>query len=851
MGELLVLLGNSALNLGLDLGELHLASQDLVLLLLEGSLGFLKSGLELHLLSLEPLADFVNLVDGASSLGDLVHDVLDLIGQGLILTSDLLKLEDSLLVGRLDLEKLGRGISGLLLADIKIKGQAVNLALHLSDGLVELLGLPLHGGVDNLGLVKGGGHLGDLGLDLALVLLNLGELGVEVVNGSLSLGVPGGQLHLGHLELLSLGNSIGLVLLSHCSSISLGLGIESEDVVTSSGLFIKSLLGEVKFVLQVSVFAQQKLSLSGLIVTQSLDVIELSSKGGLGLGEHVEVVLKISNNAEKFSILVGNLVLGHAKVSKSEVGSINLLVDSIELVNKVLVGLVGRGLASGNLLGGSSGISDLHHDDLLVLLNLGLHLLESINLLLHLKNSITLLPLQVAEDRLAGNVGLLNILAELDNLSFTLLVELNLGNGGTAGLIVSLTELLNLTGEVRSLSLSLGTSLTLSLEFLLGSLNTGLEFLDVLLGLGDQGLLIIKLGRQHLDILFLGGNGVLNVSSFSLKISNSILGHLEVSLNLSLLLLKSSSGLLLLVKSSLKLIQSGLKLGLDMVQVLDLLLSRLKIFSRLGLGGGQVLLLLVQLVDDLILLSDLVLEGLDGMVTVALLGLDLGDGELNILNVLLDSSNAARVGLDLSSQSNSGLLLALQDLGSRSKFDLSGGLDLVGLGLSVGVDGDAALLLSQLLGHGTNLVLQTSKTGLELSSLVKSGLVLAIGGIGLLFKQSEFLLGIGKTNESSGLLDDDEPSPISHLEILSEVPLSNLDEFSLISLLLIDTSTDSLESFSLDESDPFDDQVITSFLKLGKSSSSEEDKGVSKPVSLSVKANLVHEGIGGSLVVRG
>merc|ERR1719281_1456132 len=131
------------------------------------------------------------------------------------------------------------------------------------DGLVELLGLSLHGSVDNLGLVEVGGHLVDLGLDLALGLLNLGQLGIEVVNGSLSLGVPGGQLHLGHLELLGLGNSICLILLSHGSSISLSLGVESEDVVTSSSLFIKSLLGEVKFVLQVPVFAQQKLSLSG------------------------------------------------------------------------------------------------------------------------------------------------------------------------------------------------------------------------------------------------------------------------------------------------------------------------------------------------------------------------------------------------------------------------------------------------------------------------------------------------------------------------------------------------------------------------------------------------------------
>merc|ERR1711963_257564 len=60
-----------------------------------------------------------------------------------------------------------------------------------------------------------------------------------------------------------------------------------------------------------------------------------------------------------------------------------------------------------------------------------------------------------------------------------------------------------------------------------------------------------------------------------------------------------------------------------------------------------------------------------------------------------------------------------------------------------------------------------------------------------------------------------------------------------------------LEYFSLDESDPFDDQVITSLLKTSKSSSSEEDKGMSQPVSLTVKANLVHEGICCDLVVRG
>merc|ERR1719367_845938 len=559
----------------------------------------------------------------------------------------------------------------------------------------------------------------------------------------------------------------------------------------------------------------------------------------------------IANNAEKFSILICNLVLGHSKVAQSQVGCINLLVGGIQVLNKTLVGLVSRSLASDNLFSSSSGISNLSHDDLLVLLNLGLHLGQGIDLLLHLQDSIPLFPLQVAENRLTGNVGLLNIFAKLDNLSLTLLVELHLGNGSTAGLIISLTKLFNLTCEVRSLTLSLGTSLTFSLQLFFSSLNTSLQFLDVLLGLGHQRLLIIKFGRQHLNILLLVANGVLNVSLFSLKISNRVLGHLQIPLHLSLLLLQIGSSLLLLVQASFKLIQSGLKLRLDLTQMLDLLLSTNKVLIRLGLGSRQVLLFLVQFVDHLILFSNLVLQNLDGVVTVALLSLNLGDGKFNILNVLLDSSNAARVSLDLSCELNSGGFFTLENVRFGGQLHLGLSLDLVGLGLSVSVDRDAALFLSQLLGHGTNFILQTTKTGLKLGSLVKSSLVLTIGGIGFLFKLSEFLLRIGKTNESSGLLDDDKPSPISHLEILSEVSLGNLDEFSLISLGSIDSATDSLESFSLDESDPLKDQVITSLLKLGKSSGSEEDKGMSKSVSLSVETNLVHEGIGGSLVVRG
>merc|ERR1711872_798567 len=102
--ELLLLLGKAALDLLPDGVELQLTPQHLVLLLLEGGLGLLQGRLELHLLGLKALPDFVNLVDGASTLADLVHDVLDLVGESLVLPADLLQLEHGLLVGRLHLE---------------------------------------------------------------------------------------------------------------------------------------------------------------------------------------------------------------------------------------------------------------------------------------------------------------------------------------------------------------------------------------------------------------------------------------------------------------------------------------------------------------------------------------------------------------------------------------------------------------------------------------------------------------------------------------------------------------------------------------------------------------------------
>merc|ERR1719361_1799289 len=63
-GKLLLLLSDSALNLLPHLGKLQLSTEDLVLLLLKSSLSLGEGSLQLHLLGLKALADFVNLMDG-------------------------------------------------------------------------------------------------------------------------------------------------------------------------------------------------------------------------------------------------------------------------------------------------------------------------------------------------------------------------------------------------------------------------------------------------------------------------------------------------------------------------------------------------------------------------------------------------------------------------------------------------------------------------------------------------------------------------------------------------------------------------------------------------------------------
>ena len=80
-GKLLFLLSHTPVNLLADLAELKSSTEDLVLLLLESSLGFLESRLQLLLLLLQVAPLLVEVVDGPAALAELVQQILDLIRQ--------------------------------------------------------------------------------------------------------------------------------------------------------------------------------------------------------------------------------------------------------------------------------------------------------------------------------------------------------------------------------------------------------------------------------------------------------------------------------------------------------------------------------------------------------------------------------------------------------------------------------------------------------------------------------------------------------------------------------------------------------------------------------------------------
>jgi hypothetical protein len=107
-------------------------------------------------------------------------------------------------------------------------------------------------------------------------------------------------------------------------------------------------------------------------------------------------------------------------------------------------------------------------------------------LIAHLGDGVVVLLAERGDLVLVVEVGFVQVAAELGQFGFALLVRLDLGCGGTAGLVQTLAQLFQLALRVRAGTLALAAGLSLGFQFLLEFFGTGLELLDLALELGNQ-----------------------------------------------------------------------------------------------------------------------------------------------------------------------------------------------------------------------------------------------------------------------------------------------------------------------------------------------------------------------------
>merc|ERR1712223_2122385 len=262
--QLVTLLLDPSLDLLLDLSQLKLGPQHLVLLLLEGALSFFKSCLKLKLLAFQAFPDFVNLVDGSTTLADLVHDVLDLSAERLIFPPDAIKLTVGLIVGCLHLEELSRVAATLHLGLVQLRLEPLDLVLPLGDDLVKVARLLLHRHAAGFRILHGDDGLLYLRLQLRLLPLEGHRFAIEVADTALSFSKSRLELHFRRLGFLGLGKTLLLVLLPPHLRVSNRLGEKAKSIVPRSSLLLQLAFGQVDLVLEIPVLAQQEGALLGL-----------------------------------------------------------------------------------------------------------------------------------------------------------------------------------------------------------------------------------------------------------------------------------------------------------------------------------------------------------------------------------------------------------------------------------------------------------------------------------------------------------------------------------------------------------------------------------------------------------
>merc|ERR1719153_780072 len=435
--------------------------------------------------------------------------------------------------------------------------------------------------------------------------------------------------------------------------------------------------------------------------------------------------------------------------------------------------------------------------------------------------------------------------------ALALLVQLDLGAGVGASLLKTTAEVLDVAGQSSSVLLGLGPVLPLNVQLLVQLLDPGLQLLDLLAVLGTESSFVLDLGRHGHQLLLLPLQSSTKISLDPVKVANSLLSQLEVALDLPLELLHVTLGLFLPLESILSLVERLLKLSLDLAQVVAPVLHGLDVLLGLLPALAGTLLLLGQLGDQLLLVSDLLPQGVDLVVLGALVLLALLAGGLQSLDGVPQT-------VGVSGHLDSGLLYAVDEL----FLSLDALVGVVHLLLNVVLGGLQPLsLVDDVLHRRTS----RSEHSLKLVLLGNKSFVLGHNSVALAHGLANVGLSLGDLvlilllvlGELGALeVGFDEKPDLHPLPGLgdhhgTESTLASV-EGELLVLQLLELHPGRLAaSASLQPGKDGTDLVLTLLLHPAANAGPEEDLGVAQPELLLVQLDHLHDSSSSGLVVLG
>ena len=305
---------------------------------------------------------------------------------------------------------------------------------------------------------------------------------------------------------------------------------------------------------------------------------------------------------------------------------------------------------------------------------------------------------------------------------------------------------------------------------LLSKLDLALHLLQSLLQLACDRTFILELPLRSSDVLVLLVDRHLQLLLLSLQVGDLLLSDGQFRLGLPPLLVHLKTSLLLPLVRVLQFVKCYFKLGLDLVQIVHLVLGLSHFITGFRLRLLSMFLLLVQLVDQLVLVRNLIIETPYNVVFVSFLLLRLLHGHLDLLDVLPE-------GADVSLEGPLAVLHALP-LGLRVRQLLLGCSQfLLLLGLQVGgcckvalVAGQVALTLLNLSHHGLLGGVHLADLLIEPIPDLHNGIVGTASLSSLLLQLSDHPVHVDLSDEPLGAVEQEVPGPISEEQVLLDVP---------------------------------------------------------------------------------